>query len=151
MALGSAIHKRSSCTHTPIFSVKTPDASHQGVFVEGETYPKRTVPTNDVPKSLKEPPLCSSSFLGLKIPLVSLKVFTLSAICHRREVRGARSTHWGHTEDPRWVHRSWDIPDRGKLPTSSEKSVCKDCCASCECSELIPHGFVVRVFATEQS
>ena len=72
MPFGSAIHKRSSYTHAPILSVKTPNASHQGVFVEGETYPKWAVPTNNVPESLEEPPFCSSSFFDLKIPLVSL-------------------------------------------------------------------------------
>jgi len=84
MAFGSAIHKRSSCIHAPIVSVKAPKATHQRVF----TYPKRTVPTNDVPEFLEEPPLHSSSFFELNIPLVSLKASTFSVISHREEVKG---------------------------------------------------------------
>ena len=58
------------------------------VSVEGNTYPKRAVPTNDIPEILEEPPLRPSSFFNLMIPLVSLKGFTLSAIGHRDEVKG---------------------------------------------------------------
>jgi len=47
---------------------------------KGETYPKRTVHTNDIPKILEESPLHSSSFFGLNIPLVSLNGSTLSPI-----------------------------------------------------------------------
>jgi hypothetical protein len=89
MALGSAIHKRSSCTRTPVVSVKRPNATHRRLFGEkDDTYPKRTVPTNDVPKILEEPLLWSSSFFGQEIPHVSLGVFTFSVINSQEGVKG---------------------------------------------------------------
>jgi len=53
----------------------------------GETHPKGTVPTDNVPEVLEEPLLHSSSFFSREIPLVSLKVFTLSAIGRQEEIR----------------------------------------------------------------
>lgn len=61
------------------------------------------------------------------------------------------SLHVRRTEDPRWVHRSRYIPNRRKLPTTSEKDIRKDCRASCDCSEWVPHDFVVQVVTMEQS
>ena len=46
--------------------------------VKNETYTERTVQTNDVSKFVKESLLYLSSF-GLEIPLMSLKVLTVSA------------------------------------------------------------------------
>jgi len=48
-------------------------------LIKDKTHPKRAVPTNDVTEGLEELPRCPSSFFGLNIPLVSLKVFTISA------------------------------------------------------------------------
>jgi len=55
--------------------------------MQGETYPKRAVPANDVPEFLKEPLLCSSSFFDQEVPLVSLRVVTLSTIDLQEKVR----------------------------------------------------------------
>jgi len=74
MAFGSAIHRRSSCKRAPIGSVKTPNTRHLG-----ETYPKRTVPTNDVPELLEEPLLRPANFFSHEIPLVSLNDLVFSA------------------------------------------------------------------------
>ena len=79
MALGSAIHKRSSCTQTPTISARLIIRVTSVRLIKGKTHTKRTVPTNDIPKVLEELPCYSSGFFGLNIPLVSLKVFTLSA------------------------------------------------------------------------
>jgi len=46
---------------------------------------------NNVPEILEEPLLCSSRFLNYKIPLVSLEIFTFSAI-DSQEVKGLRLT-----------------------------------------------------------
>lgn len=48
--------------------------------IGGETYPQRTIPTNDAPEILEEPSLCFSDFFSHEIPLVSLKVLTFGVI-----------------------------------------------------------------------
>ena len=52
-ALGSATHKQSSYTHTPMIPVKSSEYE-TGVSDKGATYPERTFPTNDVPEILEE-------------------------------------------------------------------------------------------------
>ena len=60
-----------------------------GVFSAGvDTYPKWTVPTNDIPEILEEPLLWSSSFFRHEIPLVSLGISSSALWIHRRERKG---------------------------------------------------------------
>ena len=76
MAFGSAIHKQSSC-HTQQWFRSRVRLKGIGVCsIKNATYPKGTVPTDDIPEILEEPLLRSSSFLGQEIPPVSLKGFT---------------------------------------------------------------------------
>ena len=42
--------------------------------IQVATYPKGTIPTNDVPEILEVPLLHSSGFLTQEIPLVSLEI-----------------------------------------------------------------------------
>ena len=141
IALGSATHKRSSCTHAPTVSAKSSNTKHRHVFDGGVTYPKGTVPTNGVPEILEEPLLRPSSIFTLEIPLVSLKGFTLSAVDLQEKVERARLTlRRGHTENPRWVRWPRYISDHRKPPVSSQKDVNEECRASHECSELVLHG-----------
>ena len=70
---------------------------------------------------------------------MSLRIFMFSVI-DPHEVKGARLTLRGHTENPRGVHRSWDIPNRRKLSTPSKKDIHEDDRTSPECSELTLHG-----------
>ena len=140
MAFGSAIHRRSSCTHAPNIPVKGSNIRYRRVQEKSETHSKRTIPTNDVPEILEEPLLYPSSFFSLEIPLVSWKVFAVSAIDSREGVKGSGSTILERTKNPRWVYRPWHIPDCRTLPVPSENHIHKDRCASRECSELILHG-----------
>ena len=55
------------------------------------THAKRTVQTDNVSEVLEKPLLHLSSS-GLEIPLVSLKVFTVSGIDSRERVKGAELT-----------------------------------------------------------
>ena len=149
MAFGSAIHKRSSYTHTNLFS----DASEREL--PGCVCGRRDVPqmgrSNE--QHSRKSRGTSSPFLQLLRPEDTTGVLEgFHAQCSVPPGGGerARSTRWGHTEDPRWVHRSRYIPDRGRVPNPSKKDVYKDCRASCECFALILHGFVVGVFVTEQ-
>ena len=137
MALGSATHKQSSYTHTPTVQVRNSNAKYR--HVQGVTYSKRTVPTNGIPVILEESLLCPSSVLVLEIPLVSLKGFTFSAIDLQGKVEGTRLTLRRHTENPRWVHRPWYIPDCRKPPASSKKDTNEECRTSDECPELVLH------------
>jgi len=68
MALGSAIHNLSSCTHAP---VKSSNTGLRRTFDEIETYLKRTVPADDISELLEEPLIRCPSLSGLEIPLVS--------------------------------------------------------------------------------
>ena len=43
------------------------------------------------------------------------------------------------TEDPRWVRRSWYIPNRRKSSASSEEDTEEDDGTNRECSELTQH------------
>ena len=52
-------------------------------------HPKGTVTTSDVPEILEEPLIRCSSFFGLDIPLVSLKVFAFSPVNLLEEVKEA--------------------------------------------------------------
>ena len=136
IALGSATHKQSSCAHVPMVSVKKSGAKSWG------TYPKRTVPTNDVPEILEEPLLYSSSIFGQDIPLVSLGGFRSSSTDVRRRER-VKSTLRGRTKNPRWVHRPWYILDRRKPPTPSKKDIGEDNHTSRERCKLRLHSQLV--------
>ena len=69
---------------------------------------------------------------------MSLKVFTLSVLDPQERVKGCQIGP-GHTENPRWVHRSRYIPDHRKPPASPKKDVNEECGASRERSELVLH------------
>jgi len=71
IAFGSAIHKRSSCTHAQVVSVRVRMRDSGARSVKRDTYPKRAVPADDVPELLEEPLVRRSSLSGLEIPLVS--------------------------------------------------------------------------------
>ena len=116
------------------FECRTPS-----LFCDSVAYPKRTVPVNYVPEILEEPLLRSSSVFAPDIPLMSLKISTLSAIDLQDKVEGVRLTLRGHTENPRWVHRPRYIPDHRKPPAPSKKDVNEKCRTSHECSELVLH------------
>ena len=78
-------------------------------------------------------------------------MFTVSAIDSQEEGKRARLTLRRRTKNPRRVHRSWYIPDRGNLPIPSEKDIDGGCHASRKCSELVLHGyFAVITFFVEQ-
>jgi len=62
--------------------------------MEGDTFPRGTVPTKNVPDILEEPLPRPSSFLDLEIPLVSLGVLTPGTI-DPQEVKRARSAVQG--------------------------------------------------------
>ena len=147
-------HPQTILLHAPMISVKNSNTNHRRIFSKNMTYPQRTIPTNDIPEILEEPLLRHSSIFGQKIPLVSLKVFALSALDPQEKVKWARLTLHGRTENPRWVRWSWYILDRRKPPVSSKKDVNEECCTSRECSELVLHGhgqFAVRSFALGES
>lgn len=78
-------------------------------LVNSRTYPQRTVPMNDIPKFLQEPLLCSSSFFGLEIPLVSLKVPKFSGTTLGEDTKGVMGTYQrSKTGSPVLVHLlSW--------------------------------------------
>ena len=67
------------------------------------TYPKRPVPTDDIPQILEEPLLCRSSFFGLEIPLVSLCVPAFSVI-DPREAWGVGTYRKSKMGSPVLVH-----------------------------------------------
>ena len=144
MALGSAIHKRSSCTRVPIVSVKSSNRQcwHR-ISDKNVTYPKKTAQTNDVSEIVKEPLLCSSSFFSQHTQLMSLKAPTFSATVIQWEAKGDGWSPRGRTEYPRWAHWPWYIPDRRVPPSPSKEDIDEVSGTSHKCSDLIPHSLFV--------
>ena len=62
--------------------------------MRGKTYPKGSVPTNDVPEVLQESLVRCSSFSGLEVPLVSLNGSAFSAIGLQEGEKEVRSVIW---------------------------------------------------------
>ena len=77
--------------------------------LDSKTYPQRTVPMNNIPEILQEPLLCSPSFFGLEIPLVSLNVPKFSDTTLGEDTKGVMGTYQrSKTGSPVLVHLlSW--------------------------------------------
>ena len=150
MAFGSATHRRFSCTRAPEISVKS---SNTGTMI---CVPRQTKHTPKGPFQRTMFPKSSRNLLSAAPASPAWKYhwcpkgFALSVI-DLQEVERGQADPRKHTKDPRRVHRSWHVPDCGKLPIPSKDGVDKDCHAGSECSELILHCRIVeRRFAEEQ-
>ena len=140
MAFGSAIHKRSSCTRVPIDSVMGSNKVHRRTSNERMAIPQKRRSNerySRTPRGISSP-----------VPQFLLREDTTGALdgfhvqYRQPPGRGKRGTDL-HTENPRRVHRSRDIPDRRKFLVPSKKGICDDCRTSHECSELVFHGWFV--------
>ena len=93
---------------------------------------------NDAPEVFEELLLRSSSRFYQDIPLVPLKVLTISTIDPQVGVEGSHLQ--GHTKNPRRVLWSWYVSNRRKFPVPSKKGIREDCRASRNRHKLVLHG-----------